>query len=236
MLFMFNIHNFREPWELVPTALSLKDVMTEVGESDSKKLSVLTGLSEPQIERCKLILSFPTKYQQLSLEIDPTKRIPSNFWIEAHPVLEIAGQSIPDTVKQLGGRDGVTDRLVGKYQAKKIKSVIHFRRIVEAFENTAADPAMRHGVVGQLRRFVTDVNSETRELFDNFVQEQRKLLRALDACREFRNRLEQIKLDHVVDKDELTNELMSLRDYISALLEKLRGSDPPEELNEENSE
>lgn len=234
-LYMFNIHNFREGWELVPTALSLKDVMDEVKEADTKKISTLTGLSEPQIERCKLILSFPEKYHQLSLDTNPTTRIPSNFWIEAHPVLDIAERSLPATTKQLGGRYGVTDRLVEKYRKKKIKSVIHFRRIVEAFENTTTDETTRKTVETQLDRFLLDVETETRELFDNFVQEQRKILRALEACREFRQRLEQIKIEHVVDKDELLKELKELYTFLASLIEKLRGEDQPEDSASRNN-
>src|SRR5580692_10970514 len=51
LLYMFAIHNFREAWELMPTALGLKIVMEELEEEDNKALSKLTGLSEPQIER-----------------------------------------------------------------------------------------------------------------------------------------------------------------------------------------
>ena len=80
LLYMFSIHNFREAWELMPTALSLKIVMEELEERDNKALSKLTGLSEPQIERCKKLLAFPERFQELSLDPNPTTRIPSNFW------------------------------------------------------------------------------------------------------------------------------------------------------------
>ena len=46
MLYMFSIHNFRESWEPVPTALSLKIVMDELGEEDNAELNKLTGLGE----------------------------------------------------------------------------------------------------------------------------------------------------------------------------------------------
>lgn len=79
LIYMFNIHSFREQWELMPTALSLKIVIEDLGTQDSEQLHEITGLSIPQIERCKTILSFPEKYQQLSLDPDSKKRIPSNF-------------------------------------------------------------------------------------------------------------------------------------------------------------
>src|SRR6266404_1341959 len=59
LLYMFSIHNFREQWELMPTALALNTVMTELEENDNKVISKLTGLSEPQIQRCKILLTFP---------------------------------------------------------------------------------------------------------------------------------------------------------------------------------
>src|SRR5260370_5141236 len=72
LLYMFSIHNFREGWELMPTARSLQIVMEELGERDNKKLEKLTGLSERQIERCKTLLTFPERFQQLSLDPEPT--------------------------------------------------------------------------------------------------------------------------------------------------------------------
>jgi len=138
ILYMFSIHNFREQWELMPTALSLQIVMKELGEEDTTRLSKITGLSDPQIERCKILLGFPKKYQDLSLEPDPTTRIPSNFWTEAYPVLNLAEETLPTLTKKIG-RDGITDNLVEKYRVKQIKSVIHFRRIIEAYDVASED-------------------------------------------------------------------------------------------------
>src|SRR5713226_4172434 len=89
LLYMFNIHNFREAWELMPTALGLKIVIEELGEDDTKALVRLTGLSDAKVERCKKLLLFPEQFQLMSLDPDPTTRIPSNFWIEALPVLDL---------------------------------------------------------------------------------------------------------------------------------------------------
>ena len=58
ILYMFSIHNFREQWELMPTALSLKTVMEALHEEETEKLEKITGLSEPQIGRCKICLLY----------------------------------------------------------------------------------------------------------------------------------------------------------------------------------
>jgi ParB/RepB/Spo0J family partition protein len=226
LLYMFSIHNFRESWELMPTALSLRLVMDALGEQDNAKLGRLTGLSGAQIERCKVLLAFPARFQQLSLDPDPKTRIPSNFWIEALPVLDLAERVLPRLFAERG-RDGVTDRLVEKYRAKRIKSVIHFRRIVEAYE-VADSGEGRKAVADRLNQYISDVQLETRKAFDEFVVDSRRIQTAVQACDEFISRLERSKLEHTLERDELTLALKRVRTYVDDLLEKLAGRDAPD--------
>ena len=227
ILYMFSIHNFREGWELMPTALSLKIVMEALGETDSKRLSKLTGLSDPQIERCKILLAFPAKYQTLSLDPDPTTRIPSNFWIEASPVLDLCEKELPDLFKKLG-RDGICDLFVEKYRAKSIKSVIHFRRILEAYDIHPTKETRRDEVINRLEAYVMTVPLETRKAFDEFVVDNRRIQGSIKACEDFISQLERAQLEHVVDnKEELTIALRGVKKYVEELLQKLEGSDAP---------
>src|SRR5205823_8724683 len=89
MLYMFHVHNLREQWELMPTALSLRILMDELNVTDDAKLAELTELSESNVKRCKILLSFPTRYQQMMLEPDPRRRLKANLFIEMHPVLHL---------------------------------------------------------------------------------------------------------------------------------------------------
>jgi ParB/RepB/Spo0J family partition protein len=229
LLYMFSIHNFREAWELMPTALSLKIVMGELGVDDNKALAKFTGLSEAQIERCKKLLKFPERFQELSLDPEPTTRIPSNFWIEALPVLDLAEQEIP-TLKALG-RDKITDILVEKYQAKKIKSVIHFRRIMESYELNEDEPATRAAVIRRVEQFFLKRDLETRAAFDQFIVGKRRFENALATCDGFLRQLRQLKLANTADDDErrrLREALIEVQLYCESLAEALRGSDDPE--------
>lgn len=229
LLYMFSIHNFREQWELMPTALGLRIVMEELEERDNKVLSRHTGLSEPQIERCKILLEFPERFQNLSLDPDPKTRIPSNFWIEALPVLDLCEKVLPDLAAQYK-RDGLTDRIVEKYRAKKIKSVIHFRRIMEAYKIAENEPQQREAVVQRLREYVMNVQLETRAAFDEFVVDNRRIESALKACESFLVQLQRSKLDYVgeeIDRKELSRALKEVKDYAEQLLQKLAGSDAP---------
>lgn len=229
LLYMFSIHNFREAWELMPTALSLRVVMEELGEEDSKKLTKLTGLSEPQIDRCKKLLTFKERFQRLSLDPDPSTRIPSNFWIEALPVIDLAVDQI-QTLRDLG-RDSVTDKLVEKYRARKIKSVIHFRRIMESYELSEDDAAERQVVLRRLEEFILNPSVETRAAFDEFVVEKKRIQTALKTCEDFIVRLQQLKLRYTADDSErshLRKALHDVRKYCENLEQALKGADDPE--------
>lgn len=229
LLYMFSIHNFREGWELMPTALSLKIVMEELGETDNKALVKLTGLSEPQIERCKKLLTFPERFQEMSLDPDPVRRIPSNFWIEASPVLDLATIEVP-TIKKLG-RDRATDKLVDKYRARRIKSVIHFRRIMESYELSEDEPNTRAAVLRRVEEFFLKPDLETRDAFDQFVVEKKRVQTALTACEDFLRQLQKLKLTFTSDDDERQNlraALRQVREYCKSLEQALRGSDDPE--------
>ena len=66
---MFQIHRLREDWELMPTALTLELLMKELGETKEKTLSDLTGLEQATVSRCKKLLSYPKKYQDMMLDL-----------------------------------------------------------------------------------------------------------------------------------------------------------------------
>ncbi|HEV2200281.1 MAG TPA: ParB N-terminal domain-containing protein [Bryobacteraceae bacterium] len=229
LLYMFSIHNYREGWELMPTALGLKIVMEDLGTTDNKALVKLTGLSEPQIERCKKLLKFPEKFQEMSLDLDPKTRIPSNFWIEALPVLDLALET-SEQLKKLG-RDRSTEKLVDKYRNKKIKSVIHFRRIMEAYDLWEDDAPTRAKVLRRVEEFFLKPDLETRDAFDEFVVEKKRVQNALTACEEFLSQLRKYKLTYTTNEDERSNLRKALHEvqaYCESLEHALEGSDDPE--------
>jgi len=79
---MFQIHKLRKDWELMPTALKLGVLMKEMEETRDRQMSELTGLDVAVVTRCKKLLSFPTKYQEMMLFPDPDDRIKADFFIE----------------------------------------------------------------------------------------------------------------------------------------------------------
>lgn len=228
LIYMFNIHSFREQWELMPTALSLQEMMKVLKTDDTNELHEITGLSISQIERCKTILSFPKEFQDLSLKEDQTERIPSNFWIELHPVLDKIKDLIPD-LYPTPGRNGITWALVEKYRNNKIKSVIHFRRIMEAI-SVAEDENQKQAVSKRIKEFILNPNLETRATFDGFIQDSRKVQRAASICEKFIVDMDKAKIDYAIEgKEEIIEKLTGVIKYSQQLVDKLQSGDPPEE-------
>ena len=226
LIYMFNIHQFREQWELMPTARALQSVVENLGSDDTATLREVTGLSAQQVERCLLILTYPEKYQALSMDGVRSNRIPSNFWVELHPVLGLIDDLLPEITNKIG-REQIIDRMVEKYRTNRIRSVIHFRRIMEANE-VQEDPESREEFVDQLRNYIMDPALETRATFDGFIVDSRRVTKAVDASAAFIKAMEAAKLSYASEgRDELINNLRRVLVYVQGLLSKLEGEDPP---------
>ena len=128
---MFQIHKLREDWELMPTALKLELLMEEMEERNDKKLAELTGLDQAVVLRCKKLLDYPKKYQDMMLDPDPTKRVKADFFIELYAVRNDRFVSSFDWYS----RDRFTKAMLSRYQSGKLKAVTDFRRIKEHVTN-----------------------------------------------------------------------------------------------------
>jgi ParB family transcriptional regulator, chromosome partitioning protein len=130
---MFQIHKYREDWELMPTALKVKVLMNEMKESSNAKLAELTGMDEAVITRCKKLLSFDGKYQEMMLHPDPDKRWKADFFIELHAV---RGDRVVNTFSWFDKND-FTDAMTEKYTVGGLKSVTDFRVVKQHISNAA---------------------------------------------------------------------------------------------------
>ena len=129
---MFQIHKLREDWELMPTALKLEILMEELQEKNEKKLSLLTGLEQSAVIRCKKLLSFPKKFQDLMLDVNPSKRVKTDFFIELHSVIN------DRLVKKMRwfSKDRFISRMLEKYESRSgLKSVTDFRIVKQHISN-----------------------------------------------------------------------------------------------------
>jgi len=128
---MFQIHKLRKDWELMPTALKLQVLMDETNDSADSRLAALTGLDVAVVVRCKKLLSFDRKYQNMMLDIDKKKRIKADFFIELHAVITDRYVKKFDWFK----RNPFTDQMLEKHKAGVIKAVTEFRAVKQHITN-----------------------------------------------------------------------------------------------------
>lgn len=142
---MFQIHKLREDWELMPTALKVELLMKELNERNDKRLAVMTGLDEAVVVRCKKLISYHKKFQELMLDADPERRIKADFFIELYPVIHDREIKAFDWFSE----NDFVSKMLAKYttEPRTIRSVTDFRLIKQHVTN-----AKRGGVIKTFSR------------------------------------------------------------------------------------
>jgi ParB/RepB/Spo0J family partition protein len=211
---MFQIHKLREDWELMPTALKLELLMRELGEKKEKRLAELTGLDEAVVVRCKKLLSYPGRFQDMMLDADPGKRVKADFFIELYPVRNDREVGKFPWFK----KDKFTDDMLRKFEQKGIKAVTDFR-IVKQFINNAVKARKTLGISKRLQEFAEQplltpdhLNIESAKV----EAEARKLLKSVDGLY---TQISAIDIDQYFGEEALWDRLESLAQLIR---EKLR--------------
>jgi len=134
ILVMFHIHNLREGWQLMPTALKLEVLMKELKIKSEKKLNIITKLSVGQIRRCKILLSYPRKFQNLMLA-PPTTRLKTDFFIELDRIRKPAlKEKFPPWIQR--GDSKCIQIILDKYLRKIIPAVTDFRKLTEIYRGS----------------------------------------------------------------------------------------------------
>jgi ParB/RepB/Spo0J family partition protein len=147
---MFQIHRLREDWELMPTALTLEVLMKAIKDKNDKRLAVITGLDVAVVVRCKKLLSYPKKYQELMLDPDPDQRIKADFFIELYAVRN------DRTVNSFSwfSKNRFTKQMLDKYLNKKsgLKAVTDFR-LMKQYISNATKAGKKSLISERLRQF-----------------------------------------------------------------------------------
>ena len=157
---MFQIHKLREDWELMPTALKLEVLMHELNEKNEKKLASLTGLDQAVVLRCKKLLSYPKKYQDLMLDPDPDKRVKADFFIELYVVRNDRLVRKMDWFSD----DKFINRMLEKYRSGcGLKSVTDFR-VIKQYINNAQEAGKSSVIAKRLKEFIENDSLELDHL------------------------------------------------------------------------
>jgi ParB family transcriptional regulator, chromosome partitioning protein len=216
ILRMFNIHNVREDWELMPTALKLEQLMEELNTTNERRLSELTSLTIGTIRRCKTLLSLSNKYQKALL----AGAFKPDFFIEMEGAINKIEHNLPDLYSRYG-KNGLVDSFVEMQKEGKINAVTDFRLFEKVLdsEKIGFDHKSLESLVERVisKHEISLIESYAIiEDFINISQIETKTIRLVETFRSFDyRRLKQ------PEKDRFRSTLIELKDTIEAIIKAL---------------
>jgi len=211
---MFQIHKLRKDWELMPTALKLEVLMRALGEIKGTPLAELTGLDEAVVVRCKKLLSYNKRYQDLMLDADPDKRIKADFFIELYAVRN------DREVKKFSWfkKDRFTDDMLRKFEEKGIKAVTDFR-IVKQYINNAVKAKKTSAISKRLQEFAEQPSLTPDHLNIESAKVAAEAKKVLKSVASLYSQINAIDVDEYYGEEAMWDRLESLAQLIR---EKLR--------------
>lgn len=210
---MFQIHKLRQDWELMPTALKLQVLMDALKEKRDRQLAELTALDQAVVVRCKKLLSYPKKYQDLMLDPNPEKRIKADFFIELHAVLK------DRRVRRMPwfSRNRFTTQMLKRYTGGGLTSVTDFRKVKQYITN-AANAGKGGAITQRLRKFAQDLDVPLDHLAIPVATVTAKVREVTTVVAKLEQILRNIDVNNYYAEEELWSRLETLAELIRVKL------------------
>lgn len=219
LLMMFNIHNVRLDWDLMPMALKLGDIrelLAKDGQpTNAKALAAVTGVRLATVRRALELLELPKKYQTMLLKeaAKPRdqQRIKVDLFVEIYKSMHAVERHLPEVMATVSKAEYV-DTFVKKYVDGVVNNVVSFRNVSKIARGglAGADKKRAATAVGRLLK---DDKYSIDKAYEDTVQkayEQRDLLtrtRSLAAKLRTINRRAEIEDDVANALTELATEI-----------------------------
>jgi ParB/RepB/Spo0J family partition protein len=193
LLMMFNIHNVRVQWDMMPMAYKIgdiRDLLAKQGRDVSPRaLAAITGVRLPTLKRCLELLELPKHYRDLLMnEAEKPKgeqKVTADLFIEINKAYNVIERYVPGTQTNFTKRNFV-DAMVDKYRSGAVGSVTAFRdlsRLARA-ERAGADGG---DAAEAINRLVHDRTYSVEQAYRDTVEaayEQRDLVAKADSLAE----------------------------------------------------
>jgi ParB family transcriptional regulator, chromosome partitioning protein len=216
---MFQIHKLRRDWELMPTALKVQVLIDEINEKRNEHLASITGLDVAMVVRCKKLLWYPKKYQQMMLFVEPTSRVKADFFIELYPVVTDRELKKADWYS----RNEIIDRMLAKYQTggSGIKAITDFRRIKQ-YMTAAAKADVSPKLLKRFREFLADDKLPISHLEISSATIQRRARNLARSVTKILDDLSKMEVGEFYGEEDLWE---SLEELFQLLRKKIKQAD-----------
>lgn len=208
---MFQIHKLRQDWELMPTALKVGVLMDELEERRDRQIAELTGLDQAVVVRCKKLLWYPKKFQNMMLFADPKDRIKADFFIEMYAVLTDRLVTKLNWYK----RDEFIKRFLFKYQNRLsgFKAVTDFRKIKQ-FISIARRAGRENDFAACFKEFMYDDKLDLSHLEISAAAIHRTAARIIKTLEALESQIQDLEVSDFLGEEALWRELEKLVEII----------------------
>jgi len=184
----------------MPTALKLGVLMDEMEETRDRQLAELTGLDVAVVTRCKKLLSFPKKYQEMMLFPDPDDRIKADFFIELYPIINDRSVKGADWYK----KNYLIDRFLHKYQNRLsgFKAITDFRKIKQ-YLTIARLADQEAAVLKKFKKLLDDDNVDFSTLEVDAARIHREATSLVKRVTDLRAMLDDLDVDSFIAEEDL---------------------------------
>lgn len=199
LLMMFNIHNVRVDWDIMPMALKLGEIRkmleAEGKPTTPRALATITGVSHTTVKRALELLDLPKHFQTLLLDEARKPRSQQQYkadlFIEIYKSMHAVKRYTPEVFETVSPKDYV-EALVEKYGHGIISNVTEFRNVsrIARAERAGAD---KRGAAPAILKLVRNKDYSIKKAYEETVElsyRQRDLTTRAGALAE---RLSQMK-------------------------------------------
>jgi ParB/RepB/Spo0J family partition protein len=193
LLMMFNIHNVRVQWDLMPMALKLgkiRGLLEREGEPTAPKdIAAITGVNLATVRRALDLLGLPKKYKNMLIKESkkPRKeqRFTADLFIEVYKSMHAVERYTPEVFEKINKTEYV-EAMVGKYISGVNDNVVAYRDVskIARAELAGVDT---EAAVPFLIRLVKEKNYKIDQAYKDTVQfayEQRDLIARINGIAE----------------------------------------------------
>jgi len=221
LLMMFNIHNVRVQWDIMPTALKLKEVkelLKKAGkEYSDKTLAAFTGLRPVQVARYMELLELPPKYQQILInearKPKAEQKITPDLFLEIIKSKNAIERHVPEVFERVNKKH-YADVMVDKYRKGTINNIVKFRDISKIARSEEKGVA-KSLIVSSVTRLIKDPNYKIETAFTETSEINYKIR---DVKTKLKSLLTSLK---EIEGTNLSNDILELLIELGDLIQKL---------------
>lgn len=193
LLMMFNIHNVRVEWDIMPMAFKLKvirDLLAKDKKDTShKNISVVTGVRLSTVKRAFELLEMPVIYQKIlmkeALKPRSEQKIKVDLFIEIFKSFNAIKRHIPEALKSVN-KDQYVRTMVNKYRTGVVDNVVKYREITKIARAEVAG-IDKETATAVILRLIRNRNYKIEDAYADSVEfafDQRDLMGKMKAITE----------------------------------------------------